>query len=185
MLWLHVRCCHISEMYLIFLFMLTMHLINLHLLPQYQIAIAKIVYMMYSKWLLTLGSFCPDMASLACVLRYTPCQCVPRAHPGKRAASDCQKVSSAFLLSLNFIFACPIRKFILSENVPDKTKQLLIMSPIWLAAWVPARARGAAGSLRSSFWLHFMPKLFYVVAELKKALRPGLCCLLIQLSCHH
>lgn len=42
----------------------------------------------------------------------------------------------------HFIFVCQIRKFVSSENVPDKTKQLLIRPPIWLAAWVPARARG-------------------------------------------
>lgn len=102
MLRLHVRCCLFSEMYLSFLFLLTMHLINLHLLPQYKICIAKIVYMMYSKWLLTLGNFCPDMASVACVLRHTPCRCGPRAHPANRAASHHQQVSSAFLLSLQF-----------------------------------------------------------------------------------
>lgn len=100
LLLLHVRCCHISEMYLSFLCMLTMHLIHLHLLPQYKTCITKIVYMIYFKWLLNLGRFCPDIASLAFVLRRTPCRCGPRARPANRAASNCWKVSSAFLLSL-------------------------------------------------------------------------------------
>lgn len=44
----------------------------------------------------------------------------------------------------HFLFACQIRKFVSSENVPDKTKKLLIRSPVWLAAWVPAWARGGS-----------------------------------------
>lgn len=84
----------------------------------------------------------------------------------------------------HFLFAHPIRKCISSENVPDKTKQLLIRSPC-LQLGCQHRQEEAAGSLGSSFWLHLVPKLFYVMAGLRKALRPGLCWFLIPLACHH
>jgi len=106
LLLLHVRCCHkchISEMHLSFVPVLTMHELiytSPPLPPNYTTYIAKITEMMSSKWLLKSGSLRPKIASLACVVRHTPCRCGPEARSANRAASSCQKVSSAFLLCL-------------------------------------------------------------------------------------
>lgn len=143
-----MRCCHTSEMYFSFLCMLTLHLINSHLLPQCKTGIAKVVYMMHSwafeftvllSWRRIFG-LCAKARSLPVWSQSTLCQQSCKwCSEGQFSLPSLSPISPS-----HFIFACRIRKLVLSENVPDKTTQLLIRSPVWLAAWVPARARGGS-----------------------------------------
>lgn len=117
---------------------------------------------------------------------------VPKPRSAEKAASSCQKVSSAFLLCLQLcipIFFLRGKSGHLVHLKMYPTKQnscflIPLVPPSGLQLGCRHWQEEAAGSLGSSLQLHLTPKLVNVMAELKKAFRPGLRWLLIQLVRH-